>query len=140
MKALVHIALVWKVIVFNLTKARYDESCENQGWRTNRNMIIVRRLSRGNWTEKEKGSWQVEKGDGNTDCWQSLSIKSKILDPLKSCSLVKFGSKLPTEVIYIYIQLESIYLYFPPSSQLVATVENKGKLILTEIFPSVQKK
>ena len=30
-------------------------------------------------------------------------------------------------------QLESIYFYFPPSSQLVAgtTVENKGKLILT---------
>ena len=66
-------------------------------------------------------------------------------------------------------QLESIYLYFPPSSQLYicvstptrpiynvviatkglqdrntniiagTTVENKGKLILTEIFPSVQK-
>jgi len=39
-------------------------------------------------------------------------------------------------------ELESIYLYFPPSSQLVlagTTVENKGKLILTEIFPSVQK-
>ena len=70
-------------------------------------------------------------------------------------------------------QLESIYLYFPPSSQLLyletevtstptrpvdnvlittkglqdrninilagTTVENKGKLILTEIFPSVQK-
>ena len=46
--------------------------------------------------------------------------------------------------------LESIYLYFPPSSQIVylcfcpvrtagTTVENKGKLILTEIFPSVQK-
>ena len=37
----------------------------------------------------------------------------------------------------------SIYLYFPPSSQLshlcLTTVENKGKLILTEIFPSVQK-
>ena len=46
-------------------------------------------------------------------------------------------------------QLESIYLYFPPSSQLLyfsvknttagTKVENKGKLILTEIFPSVQK-
>ena len=47
-------------------------------------------------------------------------------------------------IIYIYL-LESIYLYFPPSSQLLqlltagTTVENKGKLILTEIFPSVQK-
>ena len=40
------------------------------------------------------------------------------------------------------------YLYFPPSSQLLyiiiyniiagTTVKNKGKLILTEIFPSVQ--
>ena len=29
--------------------------------------------------------------------------------------------------------LELIYLYFPPA------VENKGKSILTEIFPSVQK-
>ena len=38
------------------------------------------------------------------------------------------------------LQLESIYFYFPPSSQLAGTtVENKGKLILTEIFPSVQK-
>ena len=73
------------------------------------------------------------------------------------------------------LSVESIYLYFPPSSQLVylcfcpvglstptrpvdnvviatkglqdrhintqagTTVENKGKLILTEIFPSVQK-
>ena len=56
-------------------------------------------------------------------------------------------------------QLELIYLYFPPSSHLVylcfcptkglqdrninilggTTVENKGNLILTEIFPSVQK-
>ena len=34
-------------------------------------------------------------------------------------------------------QLESIYLYFPPSSQLVeagTTVENKGKLILIGIL------
>ena len=66
-------------------------------------------------------------------------------------------------------QLELIYPYFPPSSHLIygtstptipvdkvvittkglqdrnihildgTTVENKGKLILTEIFPSVQK-
>ena len=33
--------------------------------------------------------------------------------------------------------LELIYLYFPPFFLL--TVENKGKLILTEIFPSEQK-
>ena len=33
--------------------------------------------------------------------------------------------------------LELIYLYFPLLD--VRTVENKGKLILTEIFPSVQK-
>jgi hypothetical protein len=35
-----------------------------------------------------------------------------------------------------------IYLYFPPPFHLILdgrTVENKGKLILTEIFPSVQK-
>ena len=37
-------------------------------------------------------------------------------------------------------QLESIYLYFPPSSQLLyfttagTTVENKGKLILTALL------
>ena len=52
-------------------------------------------------------------------------------------------------------QLELIYLYFPPSFHLTVvvsvrtgqkqqlldgkTVENKGKLILTEIFSSVQK-
>ena len=38
--------------------------------------------------------------------------------------------------------LELIYLYFPPSSHLIldgTTVENKDKLILTEIFPWVQK-
>ena len=33
------------------------------------------------------------------------------------------------------VDLIFIHLYFPPSSHL----ENKGKLILTEIFPSVQK-
>ena len=39
--------------------------------------------------------------------------------------------------------LELIYLYFPQSFHQTVVVgkmvENKGKLILTEIFPSVQK-
>ena len=39
--------------------------------------------------------------------------------------------------------LELMYLYFPPSLHLRVTVgttvENKSKLILTEIFPSMQK-
>ena len=47
--------------------------------------------------------------------------------------------------MYTFIRLELIYLYFLPSFRKIVvvfdgrTVENKDKLILTEIFPSVQK-
>jgi hypothetical protein len=54
------------------------------------------------------------------------------------------NEKVKTVTYLGSLLVESIYLYFPPSSQLLyniaeTTVENKGKLILTEILPSVQK-
>ena len=81
---------------------------------------------------------------------------------LKTNSLIHMELPINTKKYHVFapmgrFQLESIYLYFPPSSQLLyyicvlyfvdrntniiagTTVENKGKLILTEIFPSVQK-
>ena len=55
--------------------------------------------------------------------WEKLVIQKYVINTFKYHVFAPMGR----------FQLESIYLYFPPSSQLGTTVENKGKLILTKI-------
>jgi hypothetical protein len=72
------------------------------------------------------------------------SVRNFVFATTEGISLYANTGKFNTFKYHVFapmgrFQLESIYLYFPPSSQLLknttagTTVENKGKLILREI-------
>ena len=68
-------------------------------------------------------------------------LKQKII-PIQPNFWLNTGVRWLKSNLWASNMLELIYLYFPPSSYLIldgTTVENKGELILTEIFPSMQK-